>query len=101
MNSAQRILVVEDEAAIADNILYALRTEGLDPLWAATGADALEALSTQRAQAVLEQLVARGVESSRLEAQGLGSQREAAPNTDAAGREQNRRVELVIVSRGP
>lgn len=38
-----RILVVEDEPAIADTIRYALSTEGYDPVWCATGAAALEA----------------------------------------------------------
>jgi two-component system catabolic regulation response regulator CreB len=38
------ILVVEDEQAIADNIAYALRTDGVNPLHVTTGADALAAL---------------------------------------------------------
>lgn len=38
-----RILVVEDEPAIADTIRYALSTEGYDPVWCATGAAALDA----------------------------------------------------------
>jgi two-component system catabolic regulation response regulator CreB len=41
---AQRILVVEDEPAIADNISYALSTEGFDVCWCATAAEAEEAL---------------------------------------------------------
>ena len=41
--SRQRILVVEDEPAIADTIVYALTTDGFDPLWCATGGAALEA----------------------------------------------------------
>jgi two-component system catabolic regulation response regulator CreB len=40
-----RILVVEDEPAIADAITYALATEGFDPVWCATGQAALVALS--------------------------------------------------------
>jgi len=40
-----RILVVEDEPAIADTICYALSTEGFEPDWRATGAAALEALA--------------------------------------------------------
>ncbi|MBN1671090.1 MAG: two-component system response regulator CreB [Kiritimatiellae bacterium] len=40
----QRILVVEDEPGIADNITYALRTEGFDVVWCATGRDAKKAL---------------------------------------------------------
>ena len=36
-----RILIVEDEPGIADTIQYALRTDGFEPLWCATGEDAL------------------------------------------------------------
>ena len=36
-----RILIVEDEPGIADTLQYALRTEGFEPLWVATGEDAL------------------------------------------------------------
>lgn len=39
----QRILVVEDEPAIADTIVYALSSDGFDPHWCATGGAALEA----------------------------------------------------------
>ncbi len=39
-----RILVVEDEPAIADTIRYALSTEGYEPVWCATGAAALDAV---------------------------------------------------------
>ena len=41
---AQRILVVEDEPAIADNITYALRTEGLEVAWCTTGEEVARAL---------------------------------------------------------
>ncbi len=40
-----RVLVVEDEPAIADTICYALATDGFEPDWRATGAAALEALA--------------------------------------------------------
>ena len=43
----QTILVVEDEAAIAETIVYALRTEGFASLWKTTGRDALAALTQQ------------------------------------------------------
>jgi two-component system catabolic regulation response regulator CreB len=46
-NPRPTILVVEDEAAIAETILYALKTEGLIPLWKTTGHEALEVLRTQ------------------------------------------------------
>src|SRR4030095_17043377 len=39
-----RILVVEDEAAIADTIVYALATDDFEPHWCATGSAALTAL---------------------------------------------------------
>ncbi len=40
--SRQRILVVEDEPAIADTIVYALASDGFEPQWCATGGAALE-----------------------------------------------------------
>jgi two-component system catabolic regulation response regulator CreB len=39
-----RILVVEDEPAIADTIVYALATDGFEPDWCGTGAEALKAV---------------------------------------------------------
>ena len=42
--SRQRILVVEDEPAIADTIVYALSTDGFEPQWCANGGAALDAL---------------------------------------------------------
>ena len=44
-----RILVVEDEPAIADTIVYALATDGFEPQWCATGADALKSAAMQPA----------------------------------------------------
>lgn len=41
----QKILVIEDEPAIADNITYALKTEGFEPIWCTTGAEGKEVLS--------------------------------------------------------
>lgn len=41
----QTILVVEDEAAIAETIVYALQTEGFTPVWKTTGREALAALA--------------------------------------------------------
>ncbi len=39
------ILIIEDEPAIADTLVYALKTEGFAPEWCATGRDGLEALA--------------------------------------------------------
>lgn len=41
--SRPRILVVEDEPAIADTLVYALATEGFEPQWCASCAAALQA----------------------------------------------------------
>ncbi len=45
MDERPRILIVEDEPAIADTLVYALKTEGFDPVWRATGRDGLAALA--------------------------------------------------------
>ena len=42
----QRILVVEDEPAIADNITYALQTEGFEVDWCTTGEESLRLLAS-------------------------------------------------------
>lgn len=44
MTPALRILIVEDEPAIADTLVYALKTEGFAPDWCATGRAGLAAL---------------------------------------------------------
>lgn len=52
-------------------------------------------LSAQRANAVVDALIARGVDGSRLSAIGMGSNQPIASNATEAGRAQNRRVMLV------
>jgi len=42
--SRPTILVVEDEPAIADTLVYALQTEGFTPIWKTSGRDALAEL---------------------------------------------------------
>ncbi|MEX3313897.1 OmpA family protein [Sulfitobacter sp. PS-8MA] len=57
------------------------------------------ALSRKRAEAVRQRLVeAHGVAAGRLEAQGAGYLAPRASNLTEAGREQNRRVEVVLLS---
>jgi two-component system catabolic regulation response regulator CreB len=47
VSAAQKIVVVEDEAAIADTIVYALRTESFIPFWCATGREALQTIAKE------------------------------------------------------
>ena len=42
-----KILIIEDEPAIADTLLYALKTEGFEPHWCTTGQAGLAALAVQ------------------------------------------------------
>ncbi len=53
-------------------------------------------LSQRRAQAVVDYLVAQGVQVSRLRAKGYGETRPIASNDTNAGRSENRRVEFHI-----
>jgi outer membrane protein OmpA-like peptidoglycan-associated protein len=57
-------------------------------------------LSERRAEAVRAWLVARGVSPARLSAVGHGESRPVADNASAAGRQINRRVEIVIGPKG-
>jgi outer membrane protein OmpA-like peptidoglycan-associated protein len=53
-------------------------------------------LSQRRAEAVQNFLIQNGVDASRITAYGYGEASPVAPNTTEAGRQQNRRVEVVI-----
>jgi outer membrane protein OmpA-like peptidoglycan-associated protein len=55
-----------------------------------------ERLSQQRAETVREYLLAQGVPGSSVTAIGLGKAGAVASNDTAAGRQQNRRVEIVV-----
>lgn len=53
-------------------------------------------LSERRANAVREALMARGIEAERIEIRGYGKAFPVATNATAAGRQLNRRVEIII-----
>jgi outer membrane protein OmpA-like peptidoglycan-associated protein len=53
-------------------------------------------LSQQRAEAVRDALVSRGIAPDRLIARGYGESFPVANNTTEAGRQQNRRVDIVV-----
>jgi len=54
-------------------------------------------LSQRRAAAVKQALVGRGINPTRLTAEGFGEARPIADNTTAAGRRENRRVEIYLI----
>ncbi len=62
-------------------------------------AEANQALSDQRANAIKSWLAAKGIDKRRLIARGYGSTRPVASNRTEEGRQQNRRVQLVIVQK--
>ena len=67
----------------------------------ATGGDDFNLqLSRDRANSVRTELVAGGVDASKIAAEGFGETRPVATNDTPAGRQQNRRVEIVIVGAG-
>ncbi len=55
-------------------------------------------LSLRRAEAVKKHLVHQGIDGTRIETRGFGSEVPVASNTTNAGRKLNRRVEIVIKS---
>jgi outer membrane protein OmpA-like peptidoglycan-associated protein len=55
-----------------------------------------QALSERRAGSVVDWLVAHGVAANRLRAAGHGESRPVADNSTAAGRQSNRRVEVIL-----
>lgn len=59
--------------------------------------DMNQSLSQRRAEAVRTYLLGQGIASSRLNAQGRGETAPVASNESATGRQQNRRVEILIV----
>jgi Outer membrane protein and related peptidoglycan-associated (lipo)proteins len=57
------------------------------------------ALSHRRAQSVVEYLVNKGIDQTRLVSQGFGMEKPIASNNTEEGRSQNRRVEMIILQR--
>ena len=75
-----------------------LRVEGYTD---STGSSATNLrLSEERAMAVRDALAARGVNPGRIVAQGFGEAQPVSSNATDAGRQQNRRVDIVISDTG-
>lgn len=80
---------------------YPARTVKIEGHTDSTGnADGNLRLSESRAQAVRDALTARGVNPSRIAALGYGEAQPVASNGSDAGRQQNRRVDIVISDDG-
>jgi outer membrane protein OmpA-like peptidoglycan-associated protein len=61
------------------------------------GRDANLVLSQARAQAVYNALISKGIEAKRFVVSGLGATKPVGNNRTAAGRDQNNRVEIVLL----
>ena len=62
------------------------------------GSDAYnQKLSVRRAEAVKAYLVGKGIDTKRVYTEGKGKKQPVATNKTAAGRAQNRRVEIEVV----
>lgn len=103
--AAGKALILPDSNALLDQVTEVIRRAGLKVLRIEGHTDSLGdkaanlKLSRDRASVVLESLVQRGIERSRLVVEGFGDARPLAPNLTARGRELNRRVEFAIVER--
>ena len=58
-----------------------------------------QALSIARATAIKDALVTRGIDPNRIETTGMGQERQSATNDTAAGRPENTRADIVLLSR--
>jgi OmpA-OmpF porin, OOP family len=90
-------LLDEVAQALSDHPTLSVRIEGHTD---SQGSDKSNlTLSQKRAASVRTYLIAKGVEPSRMVAEGYGERVPIADNRTGGGRAQNRRVEFVITSR--
>jgi outer membrane protein OmpA-like peptidoglycan-associated protein len=76
---------------------YPERTVRIEGHTDSVGSDTLnQQLSERRAAAVRDALAARGVNTARIQTIGHGETRPIASNDTAGGRQQNRRIEVVV-----
>jgi outer membrane protein OmpA-like peptidoglycan-associated protein len=89
-------LPVLDEVAQAlkDNKSFRVQIEGHSSSEGGDGHN--QTLSEQRAEAVLDYLIGKGIPRERLVSKGFSSSVPIDSNATSAGREANRRVEFVV-----
>jgi len=81
---------------------YPERTASIEGFTDSMGSEeSNQMLSERRADTVRQYLVDHGVRSERLRSSGRGENSPVADNASLAGRQQNRRVEVIIAPAGP
>jgi outer membrane protein OmpA-like peptidoglycan-associated protein len=81
---------------------YPSRTAAIEGYTDSVGGETYnQALSQRRADAVKSYLTAQGIDSSRLTSSGMGESAPVADNSSSTGRQQNRRVEVIIANDRP
>jgi OmpA-OmpF porin, OOP family len=94
LGETSRPVLDEVAQALKDNPSFRVQVDGHA---SSEGGDAHnQVLSEDRASAVVDYLVGRGVARNRLSSKGFSSSVPAATNDTAAGRVTNRRVEFVV-----
>lgn len=100
-----RATLLETARTRLDQVAQALLAQGPGPRFVVEGhTDSMgseatnQPLSIDRASAVRDYLVSRGVPSARIGAVGLGSRRPLVDNGSAENRANNRRVEIIVES---
>jgi ankyrin repeat protein/outer membrane protein OmpA-like peptidoglycan-associated protein len=86
-------------AILANEYILKLRVEGHTDNQGKK--EELLKLSQNEAKAVMDYLVSKGIDPTRLIAEGYGDTKPVAPNLTTSGRELNRRMEFMIVEPGP
>jgi lipid-binding SYLF domain-containing protein len=84
---------------LKDNPNWTIRIEGYTDNTGSQAAN--QALSKKRAEAVMNWLADHGVDKGRMTAKGYGQSHPVADNSNADGRAQNRRVEVVRTDNHP
>jgi len=92
------------ESEVEINTLYQLLVDNPDMYIEISGhtdnvgsAASNKKLSLNRAKAVYDRLVAKGIDAAKLKCEGYGFDKPIAPNTTAEGRQENRRTEFKVL----
>ena len=92
--TSSRAIINEVVSILNDNSTYLLTIAGHTD--SVGSSESNQRLSQRRADAVKKYLIDKGVDTSRVSSVGYGEDQPVADNKYAAGRKQNRRVELSV-----